>query len=109
MFTIDVWTTVGFAGQFVFASRFYVQWLASEKKGESVVPIAFWWLSLLGGAILLAYTIYLRNAVFITGQAAGLFIYTRNLVLIYRKRAQEAPALVLPFAGARERPVARAG
>ncbi len=84
------WLYVGFAGQTLFALRFLVQWVVSERKGESVIPIYFWYLSLLGGLILLAYAIFRRDPVFILGQSAGFFVYTRNLMLIYRKRAEAA-------------------
>ena len=78
---------LGFAGQSLFAFRFLVQWVASERKGESVIPIYFWYLSLIGSLILLAYAIFRRDPVFILGQSTGFLVYTRNLMLIYRKRA----------------------
>ena len=65
--------------------RFLIQWIASERKRESVVPVLFWYFSLAGGITLLSYAIYKQDPVFILGQAAGAFIYIRNLVLIYRK------------------------
>lgn len=80
-----VWVAVGFLGQALFTARFLVQWIASEKRGESVVPLAFWWFSIGGGAILLSYAIYRRDPVFILGQTTGLLIYVRNLMLIHRK------------------------
>lgn len=82
--TAKWWMVAGFAGQFFFFSRFLVQWIVSEKKGRSVVPEAFWYLSIFGGAILLSYAIHRRDPVFITGQAAGLFVYFRNLWLIHK-------------------------
>jgi lipid-A-disaccharide synthase-like uncharacterized protein len=78
---------LGFAGQFLFALRFLVQWVASERKGESIIPIYFWYLSLVGSMILLAYAIVRRDPVFILGQSTGFIVYMRNLMLIYRKRA----------------------
>ncbi len=78
---------LGFMGQLLFALRFFVQWVASERKGESVIPVYFWYLSLIGGLILLAYAIVRRDPVFVLGQSTGLFVYTRNLMLIYRRRA----------------------
>jgi lipid-A-disaccharide synthase-like uncharacterized protein len=78
------WLTVGFLGQALFTARFLVQWLASEKERRSVVPIAFWWLSLLGGAAILSYAISRRDPVIITGQGMGLFVYVRNLMLSSR-------------------------
>ena len=80
------WTLVGFFGQTLFFARFLVQWIASERKKESVVPIYFWYFSIGGGLILLIYSIHRVDPVFIAGQAAGLFVYGRNLSLIWRKR-----------------------
>ena len=85
---MDVWMVVGFAGQALFFGRFFIQWLVSEKRGESHIPLAFWFFSIGGGAILLIYAIHLRDAVFTLGQGGGLFIYARNLTLIYRKKHQ---------------------
>lgn len=84
------WIAVGLVGQILFTSRFLVQWIASERARRSLVPAAFWWLSLGGGATLLAYAIWRRDPVFILGQAGGLVVYLRNLVLI--RRAGEAAA-----------------
>ena len=78
--------SVGFLGQGLFASRFIIQWIYSEKKGESSIPIVFWYLSISGGIGLLIYAIYRKDPVIITGQLFGIIIYTRNLVLIYKKR-----------------------
>jgi lipid-A-disaccharide synthase-like uncharacterized protein len=80
------WLYLGFAGQLLFGLRFIVQWVASERKGESVIPIYFWYLSLIGSLILLAYAIFRRDPVFILGQCTGFIVYLRNLMLIYRKR-----------------------
>jgi lipid-A-disaccharide synthase-like uncharacterized protein len=89
------WLTIGFLGQGLFTARFLVQWAASERRRDAVVPVAFWWLSLLGGAALLAYAIARRDPVIVVGQAMGLFIYARNLVLIDRARRRlERPAVV---------------
>ncbi|MCA0975752.1 lipid-A-disaccharide synthase N-terminal domain-containing protein [Halomonas denitrificans] len=85
--TWNLWLLVGFLGQALFSARFIVQWIASEKARRSVVPVAFWFLSLGGGATLLAYAIHRRDPVFIMGQGAGLFIYLRNLMLM-RKASQ---------------------
>jgi len=84
----DIWFGVGFLGQALFASRFFVQWVSSERAGRSVMPVAFWFFSLGGGATLLAYAIYRKDPVFIVGQAGGLLIYLRNLHLIYKDRAR---------------------
>ena len=77
----------GFVGQALFSARFIVQWIASEAKKESVIPLAFWYFSLAGGLFLLTYAILRHDPVFILGQAAGLIVYIRNLVLIFRQRA----------------------
>jgi lipid-A-disaccharide synthase-like uncharacterized protein len=86
----NVWVAVGFIGQIAFFLRFFVQWLASERARRSVVPLAFWYFSILGGGILLAYAIWRRDPVFITGQALGLVIYARNLTLLYRESGAES-------------------
>ena len=83
------WIAFGFAGQLLFSLRFLVQWVASEKKKESHIPIAFWYLSLCGSLILLTYAIQRRDPVFIVGQSTGFIVYIRNLMLIYRKRREE--------------------
>ena len=80
-----VWVGVGFLGQGLFFCRFLVQWIASERAKRSVVPLAFWYFSLAGGTILFSYAVYKRDPVFIVGQASGLFIYLRNLRLIYKE------------------------
>jgi len=87
---MDRWVIFGFCGQALFFMRFFTQWIASEKKKESVIPIYFWYFSIGGGAILFTYAVHQRDPVFIVGQATGLFIYLRNLALIYRKRGQTA-------------------
>ncbi len=77
--------TIGFIGQGIFASRFIVQWILSEKKGESYIPVIFWYLSIFGGISLLTYAIFRKDPVIILGQTFGIFIYLRNLYLIYKK------------------------
>ena len=77
---------IGFVGQGLFASRFIVQWIYSEKKGESHIPIIFWYLSIFGGLGLLIYAIFRKDPVIILGQSFGLFIYLRNLYLIYNNK-----------------------
>ncbi len=81
------WLALGFVAQALFSARFLVQWIASERVGRSVIPLAFWFFSMGGGALLLAYAIYRLDPVFIVGQAAGLVVYSRNLLLIFRERA----------------------
>lgn len=77
-----VWVCIGFVGQLMFTGRFLVQWIASEKAKRSVMPVLFWYFSLGGGVILLAYALYRKDPVFILGQSLGVFIYLRNLWLI---------------------------
>lgn len=85
-FTLTAWIAVGFLGQALFSLRFVVQWLSSERRGRSNIPVAFWYFSVAGGATLLAYAIHRQDPVFIVGQAGGLLIYLRNLHLISRER-----------------------
>lgn len=79
-----IWVGIGFLGQGLFFGRWIIQWVASERRGKSRVPVVFWYLSLIGGLITLAYAIYRRDPVFIAGQSVGSIVYLRNLVLIYR-------------------------
>lgn len=83
---MDGWLILGFFAQALFASRFIVQWIASERAGESIVPEVFWLISLAGSTLLLLYAIHKLDPVFILGQASGLLIYFRNMHLIQRKR-----------------------
>ena len=82
------WILVGLGGQVLFMMRFVVQWIVSEKAKRSVIPVAFWWLSIGGAVILLAYAIYRADPVFILGQSLGFFIYARNLWLIHAERRE---------------------
>ncbi len=82
------WVAFGLFGQLMFTGRFLVQWIASERVKRSVVPIAFWYFSMIGGVILLSYAIYRKDPVFVLGQSLGVFIYARNLWLI-RGEARE--------------------
>ena len=79
-----IWLMIGFLGQGTFFMRWVVQWIASEKHAESRVPTAFWYMSLIGGLITLAYAIYRKDPVFIAGQSIGSLVYLRNLMLIHR-------------------------
>lgn len=90
--TDHVWLAVGFLGQFLFGSRFLIQWFKSELVGRSVIPISFWYCSVAGGVVLLAYAIYKMDPVFITGQGMGLIVYGRNLFLISRERRTTSEA-----------------
>ena len=78
---IDLWTAFGFLAQFVFFMRFFVQWLQSERKKRTVVPITFWYLSMVGSVMILIYAIKRSDPVFIAGQFLALFIYVRNIML----------------------------
>jgi len=82
---MNLWLILGFAAQMCFFTRFFVQWVASERKGMSTIPLGFWYFSVIGGAGMLAYSIHIKDPVFIVGQGVGLFIYMRNLMLIHRK------------------------
>ena len=86
-----MWLAVGFLGQGLFSLRFIVQWIHSERVRKSVIPVAFWYFSLAGGATLLAYAIYREDPVFIVGQGMGLIIYMRNLYFI-RNTGGQTPA-----------------
>jgi lipid-A-disaccharide synthase-like uncharacterized protein len=81
-----IWLGIGFLGQFLFSMRFIVQWIVSERRKESVIPIYFWYFSLAGGITLLSYAIYRKDPVFILGQLFGVFIYIRNLMFIHRDK-----------------------
>ena len=85
MTTEHVWLAIGLLGQALFSARFLVQWIASERKKESVVPTQFWYFSVGGGLTLLLYAIYRRDPVFIIGQGEGLFVYARNLYFIHKR------------------------
>ena len=80
--TEQIWLAVGLLAQGCFFMRFFLQWLAAEKAKDSVIPLSFWYFSILGGVGLLAYSIHKKDPVFILGQSTGLFIYVRNLMLI---------------------------
>jgi lipid-A-disaccharide synthase-like uncharacterized protein len=84
MMARTIWLVVGFFGQATFSMRFLVQWWRSERAGQSVVPLSFWYLSLAGGLLLLSYAIHRRDPVFILGQLTGVLVYLRNLHLIRR-------------------------
>lgn len=82
----DWWLVVGVGGQLLFAARFIVQWIASERAGRSTIPVAFWFFSIGGGLITLVYGIHRREPVIIMGQALSIFIYVRNLMLIRKSK-----------------------
>jgi lipid-A-disaccharide synthase-like uncharacterized protein len=88
-----LWLVIGLLGQGIFSARFIVQWLVSEREKRSIIPVAFWYLSLFGGITLLIYSIYKQDPVFILGQSTGVFIYLRNLYLIHRERTSRVRKL----------------
>ncbi len=77
--------SIGFLGQIMFSMRFIIQWIYSERHRKSVIPTAFWYFSVAGSCLLLIYSIYRKDPVFILGQSAGLFIYLRNIYFIYKE------------------------
>jgi lipid-A-disaccharide synthase-like uncharacterized protein len=79
------WVAMGLLGQVLFTGRMILQWLTSERARRSVVPVGFWWMSLAGASMLLAYFVWRRDIVGVLGQSAGWMIYSRNLWLIYRR------------------------
>ena len=92
MSTENIWLAIGFLGQGIFFMRWVVQWLASERSAESRVPLGFWYLSMIGGLITLAYAIYRKDPVFIAGQSIGTFVYIRNLMLIQKQSVSREAA-----------------
>ena len=87
---LDSWVALGIVAQLLFTARFAVQWIASERAGHSVIPMAFWIFSIFGGLLLLVYALYRKDAVFIAGQAFGVFVYLRNLFFVLRDRKAAA-------------------
>ena len=81
-----LWIIIGLAGQVFFTLRFVVQWIATERKKESTVPTLFWYFSIVGSMLLLAYALYRRDPVFILGQSFGVIVYFRNLYFIYKRK-----------------------
>ena len=81
-----VWLAVGLLGQTMFMMRFVVQWVHSERHQKSVIPVSFWYLSLIGGLTVLAYGIHRAEPVIILGQLPGTLVYARNLMLIRREK-----------------------
>jgi lipid-A-disaccharide synthase-like uncharacterized protein len=99
---LDWWVLLGFVAQAFFTARFLVQWIASERAGRSVIPLAFWIFSIGGGALLLIYALYRKDPVFIAGQAFSFFVYSRNLYFVLRER-KPVRATVRPRAAQRSR------
>ncbi|HEV3184769.1 MAG TPA: lipid-A-disaccharide synthase N-terminal domain-containing protein [Xanthobacteraceae bacterium] len=86
---LDGWAVLGFLAQALFSARFLIQWIVSERARRSVIPVAFWWFSIAGGALLFVYSLHRRDPVFIIGQGGGLFIYIRNVMLVLREQRGE--------------------
>jgi len=86
----DAWAVLGFLAQALFSARFVVQWIASERARRSIIPVAFWWFSIAGGALLFVYSLHRKDPVFIAGQGGGLLIYARNVMFVLREQRQEA-------------------
>jgi lipid-A-disaccharide synthase-like uncharacterized protein len=86
------WLLLGLAGQALFSARFLVQWLQSERRKQSIIPLAFWYFSLAGGATLFTYALHIGDPVFILGQSLGVLIYSRNLYFIHKERRHLAGA-----------------
>lgn len=82
--TMNAFKALGLLGQAIFGSRFFVQWIVSERLGKSVIPIAFWYLSLTGGILTFIYAVYIEEPVFVIAQLGGIVIYSRNLYFIYK-------------------------
>ena len=93
-FKFGYWVILGFAAQAAFTGRFIVQWIASEKRGKSYIPVSFWYLSLAGSWGLLIYAIVRKDPVFILGQSVGSVVYLRNLMLIHREHGSIKPSKV---------------
>jgi lipid-A-disaccharide synthase-like uncharacterized protein len=93
---LDWWVLLGLVAQVLFGTRFLVQWIASERAGHSVIPVAFWLFSIGGGLLMLIYALCRKDIVFIVGQALGLFVYLRNLQFVLRDRKAATSASVKP-------------
>jgi lipid-A-disaccharide synthase-like uncharacterized protein len=94
-----LWLGLGLVAQMLFAARFIVQWIASERARRSIVPETFWYFSCLGGALLFAYAIYRLDPVFMIGQGTGLLIYARNIQMIWKTKRDDAGSVTAPSAG----------
>ena len=84
-----IWVSIGTIGQLIFFSRWIIQWLSSEKSKNSVIPVAFWWCSLVGGIITLIYAHHIQSFPFMLAQAIGIIVYSRNLLLINRRKNEK--------------------
>ncbi|MCK5161587.1 MAG: lipid-A-disaccharide synthase N-terminal domain-containing protein, partial [Candidatus Aureabacteria bacterium] len=82
----DPWALIGWVGQLFFSSRFIVQWIATERKKQSIIPVSFWYLSIVGSLLLLVYGFYIKKPVYIVGYLFNSVVYVRNLYFIYKKK-----------------------
>jgi lipid-A-disaccharide synthase-like uncharacterized protein len=85
-----MWVGIGFVGQSLFFSRWLLQWVVSERKAESQIPVSFWYMSLIGSVIVLAYAVHKMDPVFIVGQGVGTLVYVRNIMLVHRVKKRVA-------------------
>jgi lipid-A-disaccharide synthase-like uncharacterized protein len=99
----DWWVVLGLVAQAMFTMRFVIQWVASEREGRSVIPVAFWFFSIGGGLLLLGYALYRKDLVFILGQAFGVFVYLRNLYFVLSKGETKASTVKAPAKKRRSR------
>ncbi len=86
----DPWALIGWVGQLFFSSRFIVQWIATEREKQSIIPVSFWYLSIVGSLLLLIYGFYIKKPVYIVGYLFNSIVYVRNLYFIYKKKPVEA-------------------
>jgi len=91
-----IMVSVGIVAQSMFGARFLIQWLASERAGHSIMPVGFWFLSLFGGTVLFIYALWRGDPVFILGQGTGLFVYSRNIFMIWRDWRKDNRPLFRP-------------
>jgi lipid-A-disaccharide synthase-like uncharacterized protein len=89
----DFWLAFGLVAQLLFTARFLVQWISSERAGQSVVPMAFWFFSMGGGLMTLIYGVVKREPVIILGQGLATFVYVRNIMLIVKNRGKQTQTL----------------
>lgn len=84
-----LWVSFGTLGQLIFFTRWIIQWVSSEKNQTSIIPVAFWWSSLIGGSITLIYAYHIQSFPFMLAQAIGIIVYSRNLILIYKNKIKK--------------------
>lgn len=90
----NIWKVVGYAGNLTFSARFLIQWIASERAGKSIIPVQFWFLSIIGSVILAVYAFHSGDLVVIFAFAPNSLVYIRNLMLLHKeKKAKQAGAV----------------